>query len=137
MSKPQRLIDDDLKKTKDTTELRKLYYDKKTGLTSFDKLWRKIKKQGLDFTQQEVKQWLAKQRTTQVTKEFRKPKKFTTIRAPEPGTNLQMDLMFFIPKIKNKTGVLNVVDVHSRRAFSELIANKKEATVLAAFRAHN
>ena len=133
MSKPERLIDDDLKKTKDTSELRKLYYDKKTGLSSFDKLWRKVKKQKLDFTQKEVKDWLAKQRTTQLTKEFRKPKKFTTIRAPEPGTNLQMDLMFFMPKIKNKTGVLNVIDVHSRKAFSEVIANKKEATVLTAF----
>ena len=47
---------------------------------------------------------------------------------------MQMDLMFFVPKIKGQTGVLNVIDVHSRKAFSELIRNKKEATVLVAFR---
>ena len=44
-----------------------------------------------------------------------------------------MDLMFFSPKINGKTGALNVVDVHSRKAFSVLIANKKEATVMTAF----
>ncbi len=114
--------------------LRELYYDKSAGLASFDKLWRKVKKAGLDFTQKEVKAFLGRQKAAQVTKEFKKPKKFTTIRAPEPGTNLQMDLMFVTPKIKGKTGFLNVVDVHSRRAFSEPINNKKETTVKKAFK---
>ena len=132
MSK-ERLIDDDLKKTKDTESLRDLFYSKRTGLGSFDKMWRKVKKEGLDFTQKEVKDFLSKQRTAQITKDFKKPKKFTTIRAPAPGNNLQMDLMFFKPKVSGKTGVLNVVDVHSRKAWSVPIANKKESTVLKAF----
>ena len=117
----------------DIEGLKKLYYSKKVGLTSFDKLWRKVKKEGLGLTQKEVKAWLAKQQSVQVTKEFKKPKQFTTIRAPEAGSNLQMDLMFFSPPIKGKTGVLQVIDVHSRRAFSELINNKREATVKEAF----
>ena len=50
MSK-ERLIDDDLqgsslKKTTDTEALRDLFYSKRTGLGSFDKLWRKVKKEG-------------------------------------------------------------------------------------------
>ena len=114
-------------------ELKKLYYSKTSGLTSFDKLWRKVKKEQLGLTQKEVKAWLAKQQSAQVTKEFKKPKQFTTIRAPRAGSNLQMDLMFFSPPIKGKTGVLQVIDVHSRRAFSELINNKREATVKTAF----
>jgi hypothetical protein len=109
MSKPERLIDDEMKKTKDTTELRELYYSRKSGLTSLEKLWKKVKKEKLDFTRKEVQDWLAKQWTAQVTKEFRRPKKFTTIRAPRPGANMQMDLMFFVPKIKGQTGVLNVM----------------------------
>ena len=129
----ERLIDDK-KKTKDTAALRELYYDPTRGLSSLDKLWKKVKKEGLGFTRKEVQEWLNRQRSTQLTKEFRRPKKFTSIRAPRPGTNLQMDLMFFMPKIKGQTGVLNVIDVHSRKAFSELIRNKKEVTVLAAFR---
>ena len=114
--------------------LRELYYDKSVGLSSFDKLWRKVKKKGLDLTRKEVKAFLDRQQSAQLTKEFKKPKKFTTIRAPKAGTNLQIDLMFVTPKIKGKTGFLNVVDVHSRKAFSEPINNKKEATVLIAFR---
>ena len=71
---------------------------------------------------------------SQVTKEFKKPNKFTTIRAPKAGSNMQMDLMFFDkPKIKGTAGVLNVIDVHSRRAFSERIKNKSADVVLAAF----
>ena len=46
MSKAERLIDDDVKKTADTEALRDLFYNKRTGLGSFDKLWRKVKKEG-------------------------------------------------------------------------------------------
>ena len=138
MSTEERLIDDDMKKgstvKKGEEALRELYYSKRVGLSSFDKLWRKVKKEGLDLTQKQVKDFLKRQQSAQVTKEFKKPKRFTTIRAPEPGTNLQMDLMFFSPKIQNKTGVLNVIDVHSRKVWSIPITNKKESTVLVAFK---
>lgn len=138
MSSKERLIDDDMKKGSTIKQgegaLRDLYYSKRVGLSSFDKLWRKVKKEGLDYTQKEVKDFLKRQQSAQVTKEFKKPKRFTTIRAPEPGTNLQMDLMFFSPTIQKKTGVLNVIDVHSRKAWSVPIANKKETTVLTAFK---
>ena len=51
MSKAERLIDtDDAKKTTDTEALRELYYSKKAGLTSLDKLWKKVKKQGLNYS---------------------------------------------------------------------------------------
>eukprot|EP01043_Picozoa_sp_COSAG02_P082396 COSAG02_NODE_20630_length_822_cov_0.786999_2_plen_67_part_01 len=46
----------------DIEELKKLYYSKKVGLTSFDKLWRKVKKEGLGLTQKEVKAFF-KQKT--------------------------------------------------------------------------
>ena len=47
--------------------LRELYYDKSAGLASFDKLWRKVKKAGLDFTQKEVKAFLGRQKAAQIT----------------------------------------------------------------------
>ena len=134
MSK-ERLIDDDLKKTKDTAALRDIYYDKRIGLGGFDRIWEKVKDDKLGFTQKEVKAFIARQKASQVTKDFKKPKKFTTIRAPKAGTNLQIDLMFFDrPKIKGTAGVLNVVDVHSRYAFSVPIKNKGEKVVLEAFK---
>ena len=53
MSSKERLIEDDLKKTTDYEALRELYYGKRTGLASFDKLWRKVRKEGLNYTQKE------------------------------------------------------------------------------------
>ena len=66
MSSKERLIEDDLqgssvKKTTDYEALRELYYGKRTGLSSFDKLWRKVRKEGLDYTQKEVKSFLKRQ----------------------------------------------------------------------------
>ena len=138
MSK-KRLIDDDLqgssvKKTKDVERLREIYYTPAYRLGGLTKIWEVAKEEKLGFTQNEIKTFMAKQKGSQVTKEFKKPKKFTTIRAPKAGTNMQMDLMFFDkPKIKGTAGVLNVIDVHSRRAFSERIKNKSADVVLAAF----
>ena len=76
MSKPERLIEDDLqgssvKKTTDYEALRELYYGKRTGLSSFDKLWRKVMKEGLNYTQKEVKSFLRRQSAAQLTKEFK------------------------------------------------------------------
>ena len=45
----------------DYEPLRELYYDKRVGLTSFDKFWRKVKKAGLNYTQKEVKSFLKRQ----------------------------------------------------------------------------
>ena len=125
----------DSKKTKDTSALREIYYDKRIGLGGFSAIWEAAKERKLGFTQKEVKAFMARQKASQVTKDFKKPKKFTTIRAPKAGTNLQIDLMFFDkPKIKGTAGVLNVIDVHSRYAFSEPIKNKTEKVVLEAFK---
>ena len=71
MSNKERLIEDDLKKTTDYEALRELYYGKRTGLASFDKLWRKVRKEGLGYTQKEVKSFLARQSAAQLTKEFK------------------------------------------------------------------
>ena len=133
MSK-ERLIDDDLKKGKDVERLREIYYTPSYRLGGLAKIYEISKEEKLGFTQNEIKAFMAKQKGSQVTKEFKKPNKFTTIRAPKAGSNMQMDLMFFDkPKIKGTAGVLNVIDVHSRRAFSERIKNKSADVVLAAF----
>ena len=100
------------KKPKDVEALREIYYTPRLRLGGLPKIWQAVKERNLDFTQQEVKEFMARQKGTQLTKEFKKPKKFTTVRAPKAGTNLQIDLMFFDkPKVKGTAGVLNVIDV--------------------------
>ena len=121
--------------SKNEERLREIYYTPAYRLGGFAKIWEVAKEEKLGFTQEQVKAFMGRQKGSQVTKEFKKPRKFTTIRAPQAGTNLQMDLMFFDkPKIKGTAGVLNVIDVHSRYAFSEPINNKGEKVVLAAFK---
>jgi hypothetical protein len=61
------------------------------------------------------------------------------VRAPEAGTNLQIDLMFFNPEWESNgtvsyTGVLNVLDVHSRYAWSGPIRDKRAKTVKKEFK---
>ena len=78
------------KKEKDTEALRDLFYSKRAG-SSFDKLWRKVKKEGLDFTQKEVRDFLSRQESAQVTKEFKKPKKFTWLAHPHHWIHAPQD----------------------------------------------
>ena len=59
MSK-ERLIDDDLKKTKDTAALRDIFYDKRIGLGGFDRIWEKVKDEKMGFTPKEVKAFIAR-----------------------------------------------------------------------------
>ena len=122
--------------------LREIYYDESGRFKGVSRLWNEVRGKdgffGIKF--REVKAFVEKQGSYQETKQFRAPgqkgKKgkrnlkndkdrgngYTTVRAPRPGTNLQIDLMFFNPKERignvKYEGVMNVVDVHSRKAWS-------------------
>ena len=112
----------------DSAKLREMFYGKMKGMGKFDKLWYRLQKEygkkDNPFSQKQVKAWLAKQRGVQETRKFKKrPGLFTSIRGKRPGNIFQIDLMFFkFPLGKQKwSGVLNAVDVYSRRAWSEFI----------------
>jgi hypothetical protein len=52
-------------------------------------------------------------------KTFKAPKEFNYIIAPRPGSNLQIDMMELLGKkykMKGTKYLLNVVDIHSRKA---------------------
>ena len=108
----------------DVEQLRDFYYDTLEG-GKLDKVWYKVKKQFPgQYSKAEVKRFLDKQASVQQTKQFRrKPGMFTSIRAKKPGGVYQIDIMFFKNVVGSQrySGVLNVVDVYSRYAWSELI----------------
>ena len=133
-------------------KLRDIYYKKSGKYKGIDRLWNYVRGRdgffGVKF--REVKAFVEKQQSYQVTKAFKAPgattkgKKYTgitedkgngytTVRAPKPGSNLQIDLMFFNPKEKIDTtkysGVLNVLDVNSRKAWSEPFRKKKPTDI--------
>jgi hypothetical protein len=104
-------------------QLRSYYYDVLGG-GKFEKTWKRVQREFPDvYTRKQVREFVENQASTQETKTFkRKPSMFSSIRAKKPGDIYQIDLMFFSGgRVGQYAGVLNVVDVYSRFAWSELI----------------
>ena len=126
--------------------LKKVYYDKDLNTSSIEKLYqvaknnlpdelKVIKKQ---LTKSLAREFIEKQGAYQRSKVFKPPKEFSSIIAPRVGSNLQTDLMFFKYPFKVKSlgkdaNVLNVVDIHSRRAWAIPQKDKKAETIAANF----
>ena len=137
-------------------ELRKIYYKKSGKYKSIERLWNYVRAKIFGIKYKQVVKFVEKQQSYQLTKQYKKPgtsrkgralgptddsrgNGFTTVRAPEAGTNLQIDLMFFNPERESNgtvsyTGVLNVLDVHSRYAWSRPIRDKRAKTVKKEFK---
>ena len=112
-------------------QLREIYYDKNVNTSSAKRLYDAVKERGVKATIAQVKAIIEKQSAFQTTKTFKKPKYFNSIIAPRPGSNLQIDLMELKGRYKiNKTPyLLNVVDIHSRKAWSIALPNKESKNV--------
>ena len=120
-----------------TDKLKQLYYEKLGGIGGLTRLWDEVRGTG-QFKRKEVKEWLSKQRNVQETLEVRvRPKMFTSWRAKKPGSSLAIDLMFWNKedgpprgaRKKKYSGVLNVIDIYSRKAWSEFITGDKREKV--------
>jgi hypothetical protein len=113
-------------------ELRKIYYDKTVNTSSAKRLKQAASDRGVKATMKQVEAFILKQSAFQKTKTFKAPKEFNSIIAPRPGSNLQIDLMELKGKKYKMTGtkyLLNVVDIHSRKAWSIPLPNKKSEGV--------
>ena len=62
-------------------QLKELFYNPKTGYISLDKLYEKIKKNKLNLTYEQVKDFYHSQALTQIMKPIRKSNKFNSIYA--------------------------------------------------------
>ena len=125
--------------------LKEIYYDPDKNTSSIKRLYDQARKDPnikqnflyrKALTLKLVKEFVEKQGAYQRTKMFVKPREFSSIIAPRVGSNLQTDLMFFkYPyKVKGMDNSLNVVDIHSRRAWSVPLKDKETKTVTDAFR---
>ena len=110
------------------------------------------------FTKKEVKYYLNKQESYQLDLQFNKPKKFDAITSEVSGRGLQADLIFFKRSFggkkftsrasgekyvrggknyqvgSNLIAYLNVVDIKSRKAWSEKLASKGAVDVTEAMK---
>ena len=112
-------------------KLRAIYYGPNVNTSSAKRLYQAARGKGLKVTMPQVNAFITKQAAFQKTKTFTATKKlFSSIIAPRPGAGLQADLMELRGKYKikgqgkKKYYLLNVVDIHSRKAWSELLTRK-------------
>ena len=54
--------------------LKELYYNPKSGFLSFNKLWARVKQEGIPLSQGDVKRFLERQKPYELTKQVKKPK---------------------------------------------------------------
>ena len=115
------------------TELRTIYYDPEQGLLSAKKLWEKT---GKKYTLKQVSEWIKNQEAHQRLIGQHKKIVYPAIRAPKIGY-YQIDLLE-VPKVtplNNKARyIFNLVDIYSRKAFSQPITQKTPSKVLEAFK---
>lgn len=118
-------------------QIKEAFYDPKVGLWSVEKVYKKLREQGLKVSKAEVKKVLENQTISQVYKPVGKyKKKFTSIVAPAPRANYQVDLLDLQKYSKFNRGfkyMFNAVDVHSRYAYSVPIKTKGVDDVVGAF----
>lgn len=111
--------------------IRQVYYDPKTGFTSLNKFYRTVKEKNPRITLQQVKSFLDKQETYQVNREDKKPKTFTSIYAPKPFYNFQIDIIIYDRfEIDNYKYILCVVDTYSRYAVCKALTNRENPTIV-------
>jgi len=113
------------------TTLYELYYNPKTGFQSAEKLYQKAKQADLDVSFGDVKRFLAKQEVQQLTHEPEKPKVYSSIVAPYPKFNFEIDLMIYDRfTFHNYKYILCCIDVYSRFAQARPLTNRNFSSIL-------
>lgn len=119
-------------------QIKEAYYDPKTGFVDPRKLYKKMVKDGLNVTLEEVEEVVDRQLVDQVYRPIGKFKrKYDPIVSPAKGNNMQVDLLDMSKYGKFNKGfkwLMNGVDVYSRKAFAVPMKTKNESNVIPAFR---
>ncbi len=117
-------------------DLDDLYYNPKTGLSSFIKIFPIIKQKYPDISKKEVKDYLNNQEVNQVFK-HRKVKHYFPLSSHEPFSRVQIDLMDVSNDSHWNKGfkfIFNLVDVYTKYAISFPLKSKNDNDVFNAFK---
>ena len=103
--------------------------DPKTGFFSADKLYRKLKKDGISYSK--LKNHLKKYEFYELTKQTTKSRKFNTIYSDDVLKQFQIDIIVYDCYEYHKYKyILCVIDVHSRFAVAIPLTNRRTITIL-------
>ena len=112
--------------------IRQAYYDPKVGLVSGDRLYRKLRSQGI--TRKDITNFLEKQQVNQMHHQSKKPD-YYPIYSMMDGS-YQMDLMFYprLKKINNGYDtIMTCIEVTTRKGYCIPMKGKKTEVVLDAW----
>ena len=113
--------------------LKKYYYSPLTGFLSAQKLYQKLREDEIKIPLQEVSEFVDKQLSNQLTKQFKRPKHFNTINASKIRENYQLDIIIYDRYEFNKFKyILCIIDVYSRFVQAAALTNRKIETIMAA-----
>lgn len=106
-----------------------VYYDPSTGFQSESKFYQRVKHLGYKY--EDVRQFLREQRTHQLNKQTKKPRRFRSIQAKFPGDCFQMDVLVYTRHRANHYEyILCCIDVYSRYAAARAMTNLRAPTLL-------
>jgi hypothetical protein len=107
------------------------YYNDEYGYISANKLYKKLKLLYPDVKMKDVKAYVDKQYTAQVTKPIKKPTIYSSIVSPSVGNNYQMDILVYDRyEFHNYKYILCCVDVYSRYAACRAMTTRNMSTIL-------
>ena len=111
--------------------IKTLYYNPKVGFSSLNKFYQKCKEADNRITLKQVREFLQKQKTYQVNKQDKKPKYYTSIYAPYPLYNCQVDILVYDKyEVDKYKYILCLVDTYSRYAVCKALTNRYNTTIV-------
>jgi hypothetical protein len=107
------------------------YYNDDFGYVSANKFYKKLKIIDPKTKFKDVKAFVDKQYTAQVTKPFKKPSHFSSIVSPAVGNNYQMDILVYDRyEYHNYKYILCCIDVFSRYVACRAMTNRQMSTII-------
>jgi hypothetical protein len=90
-TKDKKIIENQLSKS----DIKKIFYDPKTGLISLDKFYKKLKKIDPDIQHKDIENFYNKQEINQIFKRLTKPRVYNSVYANFPRHIYQIDFVVY------------------------------------------
>lgn len=115
-------------------KLKALYFDVKHGFLSYSKLVKKAHKKKINLTAKQIKEWLDKQKVSQIFKQSKK-KEYYSITAPTVGKIVVdlLDLSNYSHENQGYRYLLNFIDIYSRYVWSFPLKSKTPDEIVSYF----
>ncbi len=112
-------------------DFKKIFYDKKEGLTNINKLYEKVHEKYPDVSKNELQKFYDKQPINKLLKPVRKPKHFSSYVANYPGHIYQLDIINYTRfKQNNYQYIICMIDIYSRYLMAKPMTNREMPTII-------